>query len=259
MLFLPLYNNLFAQSLGPKLTAMGNNGVSVPDAWAMEINPAGISKVEKSTIALNYAKYLFSSEISSQGLVASTSFKNNAIGVHIFRYGFSAYNEIKAGFTYAKSFGEKLSFGINTNYHQIKILNYGQANTFSVDVGGLYQFNKQLVFGASYLNISSQKYNKQELVAEIPSVINIGLTYLPSDKIEVAGSVSKSLKQAIDVHIGFDYKLYNLISLRAGFSVKPFKQYAGIGLNYNKFKLDMATIYDNNLGYTPQIAMAYAF
>lgn len=59
--------------------------------------------------------------------------------------------------------------------------------------------------------------------------------------------------------MGIDYRIIDLLSLRGGLSAKPFKQYAGFGLNYKKLLLDMATTYDANLGYAPQIAVGYAF
>jgi hypothetical protein len=259
-LLLFFYNCLQAQSnLGPRLTAMGNNGVSSSDVWAMEINPAGISKLHETIIALNFTKYLFSDEITSQGIVAQTSFKNNYLGLHAYRSGFTAYSEIKSGFAYAKSFGDRLSIGLNLNLHQIKIANYGANSTFSVDVGTHYKINKQFTAGLSVLNLSKQKYSKADISAEIPSTLNFGLSYFPSDKIELVAGASKTINQSINANIGIDYKLFNLLSLRAGFSIKPFKQYGGIGLNYKKFNFDITTSYNNNLGYIPQIALAYAF
>lgn len=254
----PFY--LFAQNnLGPRLTAMGNNGVAVTDVWALQANPSGITSLVKPTVSLNFIKHLFSNEISTQGLVVVLPIKNNFVGASFQRYGLNDYNENKIGFTYANKFGEKLSIALNGNYHQLKIVNYGTSTGFSVDVGALYQFNKDFTFGAFVSNPSKQKFINSEVLIEIPTSFNIGASYLASDKILIATSVSKSPKQSVDVSLGIDYKILELLSLRGGLSVKPFKQYAGFGLNYKKILLDMATTYDANLGYAPQIAVGYAF
>ncbi|TCD04197.1 hypothetical protein EZ449_17980 [Pedobacter frigidisoli] len=254
----PFY--LFAQNnLGPRLTAMGNNGAAVTDVWALQANPSGITALERPTVSINYIKHLFSNEISTQALVAVIPFKNNFAGASFQRYGFTEYNESKIGFAYAKKFSDKLSIALNGNYHQLKIANYGSSTGFSIDVGALYQFSKEFTFGIFVSNPSKQKFSGKEVLAEIPTSFNIGASYLVSDKVLIATSVSKAINQSIDVSLGIDYKIIDLLSLRGGLSAKPFKQYAGFGLNYKKFLLDMATTYDANLGYAPQIAVGYAF
>ncbi|MFC3563501.1 PorV/PorQ family protein [Pedobacter jamesrossensis] len=254
----PFY--LFAQNkLGPRLTAMGNNGAAVTDIWTLQANPSGITASDKPTVALNYIKHLFSNEISTQGLVAVIPFKNNFVGASFQRYGFTEYNESKIGFAYAKKFGDKLSIALNGNYHQLKITNYGSSTGFSIDVGALYHFDTEFTLGAFVSNPSKQKFSSTIVSAEIPTSFNVGASYLASDKVLIATTVSKTLNQSIDVRLGIDYKMFDLLSLRGGLSAKPFKQYASFGLNYKNFLMDMATTYDANLGYAPQIAVGYAF
>lgn len=253
-------STLFAQNnLGPRLTAMGNNGSAVSDAWSLQANPSGITDLLKTTVSINYIKHFFSNEISTQAVVAVVPLKNNFVGVSFQRYGFSAFNENKIGFAYAKKFGDKLSTSININYHQIKITDYGATTGFSIDVGTLYHFNKQFTFGAFVSNPSKQKFSSNETAVKIPTSYNIGASYSASDKVLIATTVNKTLSEPIDVRLGIDYKIIDMLSLRGGLSAKPFKQYVGFGLNYKKFLLDMATTYDANLGYAPQIAVGYAF
>jgi len=255
----PFY--LFAQNnFGPRLTAMGNNGAAVTDVWALQANPSGITAVNRPTVSLNYIKHLFSNDISTQALVVVVPIKNNFIGAGFQRYGFAEYTESKIGFTYAKRFGNKLSIALNGNYHQLKIANYGSTAGFSVDVGALYHLGKQFTFGAFISNPSKQRFSSSsEIFIEIPTCFNIGAAYFPSDKVLIATSITKSLNQSIDVSVGIDYKIINVLSLRGGLSANPFKQYAGFGINFKKFLLDMATTYDANLGYAPQIAIGYVF
>ena len=260
LLILLSTSTLFAQNnLGARLTAMGNNGAAVADIWSLQGNPSGISSIKEITASANYAKHLFSNEVSTQGLVIAVPLKNNFVGISFQRYGFSAYNENKIGFAYAKKFGNQFSTAINLNYHQLKISNYGSSTGFSIDVGVLYQLNKQITLGSFVGNPSKQSFNTKEILATIPTSINIGASYLASDKVLIATTISKVLKETIDVRIGIDYKMVEFLSLRGGLSANPFKQYAGFGINYKKFLLDMATVYEANLGYAPQIGISYGF
>ncbi|WP_231459511.1 MULTISPECIES: hypothetical protein [unclassified Pedobacter] len=255
---IPFY--LSAQNnLGPRLTAIGNNGAAVNDVWSLQANIAAITHLKQPTASVNYIKNLFSDEVSTQGFVAVIPFKNNFIGASLQRYGFSEYFESKVGFAFAKKFGNKLSIGLNGNYHQLKISNYGASNGFSVDFGVIYHLTDLLTIGTFISNPSKQKYGSTLVMTEIPTTLNVGASYFASDKVLIATSVSKNLQESINVSLGIDYKIAALLSLRGGLSAKPFKQYAGFGLNYRKLLFDMATTYDTNLGYAPQIALGYAF
>lgn len=251
---------LFAQNnLGARLTAMGNNGVAVTDIWSIQGNPSGITSVKNISASVAYAQHLFSNEVSTQGLVLVVPFQNNFAGISFQRYGFSVYNENKIGFAYAKKFGDKFSTAVNINYHQLKIANYGSATGFSIDIGFLYQLNKQITLGSFVSNPSKQSFNTKEISAKIPTSFNLGAGYSVSDKVLIASTISKALQEPFDVRVGIDYKLIEFISLRGGLSANPFKQYAGFGINYKNFLLDMATAYEANLGYAPQIGISYAF
>ncbi|TCC90451.1 hypothetical protein EZ428_14345 [Pedobacter frigiditerrae] len=253
-------NFCFAQNnLGPKLTAMGMNSAAVKDLWSLEGNPSGITGIKSSTLAINYSKFLFDNELSKQAIAFATPFKNNYIGVSFQRYGITEYNEIKGGIALAKSFGDKLSIALKGNYHQIKISNYGATTGFSIDVGAMYDYNKILTFGVSINNPSIQKFNTKTVEVAIPTVIQVGGTYKASTKVLIATSICKDLDKPIDVGLGLEYKLIELVNLRVGLTAKPFKQYVGFGLNYKKLAIDIAVESDTYLGYIPQMALAYAF
>ena len=249
----------YAQNnLGPRLSAMADNGAAVGDIWCSQANPAGIAFIAQPAISLNYIRNLLSEEISSQGIVAVIPFGKNYLGTSFQRYGFSAYNESKVGFTYSKRFGENFSLALNGNYHQLKISNYGSSTGFSIDFGVFYRLNTSFSIGAFTNNPSGQKFNSDLIAAKIPTSFNIGTSYLATSQVLIATTVSKVSDQSIDFRLGLEYKLYNLLSLRGGISTKPFKQHVGFGLNYKKFAMDMATTFDTNLGYAPQIAIGYA-
>jgi hypothetical protein len=250
----------FAQiNFGPRLSAMGNNGAAVKDVWSLSSNGAGISGIETPTLAINYTKYFFANELSQQAATFVLPYKKNYAGISFQRYGISEYNEIKAGLALAKKFGDKLAISVKGNYHQLKITNYGTSGTFSIDVGAMYDFNEQFTFGLYVNNPSLQKYNSENLSTKIPTTINIGAAYKTTNKLVIATSVIKDIDAAIDVAVGIDYKFLDVLSFRGGITAKPFKQYVGIGLNYNKFMLDLALESNPQLGYSSQIALCYAF
>lgn len=263
LLFFVLFfiiNHTSAQyNQGARLTAMGKASAAVSDVWSLNANPAGITGQKLPVAALNYARYLFGDELTEQSFAFVLPFNNNFAGITLNRYGINEFNEIKAGFGLAKRFGDDLSIGIKANIHQIKITNYGNSTTFSVDAGVNYAVNHQIGLGLYVNNPSSQKYKTSNIATYIPTAAYFGATYTPSNKLLLAATVSKDMEKEFDVSVGIDYKFYELLSLRGGLSAKPFKQYFGIGLNYKKLMMDFATERHPQIGYTPQIGLSYAF
>lgn len=250
----------FAQAhFGARLTAMGNNSNAIKDVWNIQGNPAGIAGLDAITAALDYTKYLFASELSRQAFALSIPFNHHSIGLGFDRYGITEYSEIKANTAVVRQFGKQLAIGLKGNYHQLKISNYGAAVAFSVDVGLCYGISEKLVAGLYISNPAQQSYKNKAMSNSIATSVQLGASYVLSDKILIAANVSKVLKAPIDVAIGLDYKLLPLLSLRGGLTTKPFKQYAGFGLNYKRMMLDMAVESDPYLGYSPQITLGYVF
>lgn len=252
-------NGLAQAHLGARLAAMGNNGNAIEDVWSIQGNPAGISGIPKIVAAIDYTKYLFATELSRQAIAIAIPFQKNSIGIGLDRYGIAEYNEIRASLAMVKKFGRQLAIGLKGNYHQLKIDNYGATSAFSLDVGFLYRFNKQLLLGFYIDNPALQQYKSPAVKLIIPTSFHLGFSYLVSDKVLLASDLSKTLHLPIDVAIGIDYQLLALFSLRGGLTAKPFKQYAGFGLHYKKFMLDMAVASDPYLGYSPQITLGYVF
>ncbi len=251
---------VFAQyNQGARLTAIGNASAAVFDTWSVNANPAGITREKTATGALNYTKFLFGDELSEQSFAFIAPVKNDFFALNVNRYGISEFNEIKAGIAFAKQFGEELSIGVKANYHQVKITNYGNANTFSVDVGANYALNKEINLGLYVNNPSSQDYKSADVETYIPTAIHFGATYEPSNKVILATTITKDFDRKFDVGFGVDYKFYDFLSVRGGLTAKPFKQYFGIGVNYEQLKFDLATSSHPQIGFTPQIGLSYAF
>lgn len=249
----------FAQSnLGARLGAMGDNASAVKDVWNVNGNFAGISAIDRFTVAASYAKYLFDTELAEQAIVVAIPFQRSVFGIGFQRYGITEYNEIKATAGITRKFGDKLAIGINGNYHQLKISNYGATQSITFDVGIQYELNEEVLLGAYVVNPAKLNYQTNANL-QTPYSYQIGLGYKASSKLLLAASVKKENNLSADVSTGLEYQILEILFLRGGISLKPFKQYAGVGFSTSKLKIDVAFESYPNIGYIPQIALAYAF
>lgn len=251
--------NLIAQvNYGPRITAMGSAGVAVVDVWSVQKNQAGIAGLKRPELSVAYENRFGIKELSTKSAAFAIPIKNYTIGASFQSYGVDAYHEVKTGISLAKSFGPKLFVAVNLNFHQIKIDNYGNANSFSVEVGLQYMVLPKLWLGTHIANPNQSKYgeNTDQI---IPAHIQFGASYLFSDQLMITTELEKVLDAEADFKTGLEYKIVKFVALRGGISVNPFKQYAGFGINYEKINLDFAVGSHPVLGYSPQISVGYEF
>lgn len=245
--------------IGARLMAIGGHSAAVDDSWNFTGNFKNHKHSNTPKIAVGYTKYFYGNELSNQSLKFILPIKNYEAGLSIQRYGITEFNQLTAGASLAKNFGDRFSIGLRTNYHQLKIQNYGSAIGFSIDAGAMYHLDNQTTIGVNVNNPSKQTYQKSNASISIPSIVNFGIAYQASSKILIATNVSKEFNKKYDVGLGLDYRLLEVLSLRGGITMKPFKQYGGVGIEHKKFNLDVAIESDPYLGYSSQIGIAYAF
>ncbi len=248
-------NTLFAQiNYGTRLTAMGNNNAAVKDIWGVAGNPATIAQTPSPMIQLTHQEHFLTNEIRNQAIAVALPNKRLVFGLHLQRYGMSAFINSMVGLIISKQFGPNLAIGLRTNYHQLNISNYGSTLGISVDLGTTYQLTDELSFGFYINNPSKEVYTTKAIYTSLPTIAHFGIAYRTSDKLLIASTISKNI-----VATGIDYQLIKAFSIRSGLSLNPFTHYFGIGFNLLKFVVDLASVKHTNLGYSPQLTVGYAF
>ena len=250
----------FSQEInyGPRITALGNTGVALSDIWSLQANQAGLAGLKKPVASISYRNSFLNPELNTQSAVLAYPKGRNVIGLSLHNYGFSAYSEQKLGFTYAKMFGPALSAAINVNLHQVKIQQYGSAQTYSVEAGLQYKLNENLTLGTHISNPFANGYTN-EVDAVIPVSMEFGASYRFTDKLLLNTGVVNNLSSSFDIRGGLEYFVINSLAFRGGIAARPFRQFAGFGYQLYDFKFDAAASSHPVLGISPQLALSYEF
>ena len=243
---------------GPRITAMGNAGVSLQDIWSVQKNQAGISLINKPTASIAYENRFLIKEIATKSAVFALPVNKYVIGAAFQSYGVKAYSETRTSLSLARAFGPKLLTAITINYHQIQIINYGNSKAFSVEVGLQYQALKNLWLGAHISNPNSSRFH-ENTDQIIPAHIQFGGHYRFSEQLLISSEFEKILDSEADFKTGLEYKIIKAFALRGGVSMNPFKQYAGFGLELSDLLFDFGISSHPVLGYSPQISLGYEF
>ena len=257
-MFLFSFNVTAQVNPGARFTAMAGTGVSLGDVWSVQQNQAGMASIRKITVALAFEKPFAGYDLSTQSAVLVVPVNKNVFGLSIQRYGFATYNEQRTAFAYARSFGPRLYTALSFNYHHLNIANYGSAQAYTIEAGIQYHFRNGVTIAAHLANPNQNSF-ADYITAGMPARLQVGASYLSSEKVLLALAIEKTFQEPFDAKLGLEYQVIKLFALRGGISLEPFKQYAGFGLNYHKLKMDVAAASQPVLGYSPQIALSYEF
>ncbi len=243
--------------IGGRSAGMGYTGVTLSDPWSVQNNQAGLGYVNNISAGMYYESHFLVNELSSKSVAFILPTQSGVFGVNMNYFGYDKYNETKIGLAYGKSFGEKISAGIQFDYLNTHIGdNYGNKRNVTFEVGILSKLTKSLTIGAHVFNPISVKitdYNDER----IPAIFKLGLMYNFSDKVLVIAETEKNMNYKPVFKAGIEYHIIKEVYLRTGMSTNPTLNTFGIGVELKKLKIDFASSIHQTFGYSPQISILY--
>ncbi len=260
LFIVPLGSIVYPQyNPGAKQVALANSDAGqANDVFSLFNNPAGLSQMNWREIGLYYSPAPFGFSELANAFIAyhePLSFGSAAAGA--MTYGFELYREtrIAAGFSY--NYLNRFFAGVSLNYHTVSIKNYGNADCFYIDMGGLLYLTGHLRWGFSIHNINHASYGGYE--DQIPVILNSGASFDITDEFTLNAALEKDIRYNASLLMGIDYDLIKYFSLRTGFSNEPSRFTAGIGIHYQFINLDYAIFTHTDLGLTHQAGLVISF
>ena len=147
--------------------------------------------------------------------------------------------------------------GVTVNYYSLSIQNYGSASAIGLDVGLLIDIADNVTWGFAAMNVNAPRIGSAK--EKLPQVLSTGLVYCPIKGGTISASVIKDVHFPVELHIGVEYGVLDVIALRAGTTSDPSTLNAGIGIEYSLAKLDYAFTSHTELGITHQFSLSLNF
>lgn len=244
---------------GGRAAGMGNASVTLYDFWAISHNQAGLSRLEKMAAGVYFENRFLVEELSFGAGAFVLPTRSGVFGVSFTYFGFDLYNETKVGIAYGREFGERLSTGLQLNYHHTGIgEDYGNKGNITFELGVIYHILPQLSIGAHLFNPTRARIS--DFADErIPTIFKTGLAYEFSDRVMVILEAEKSVNLDPVLKAGIEYHITDPVYLRGGIGTNPMTNAFGFGLEQGNLNIDLATSYHHILGYSPQISFIYNF
>jgi len=244
---------------GAKSAAMANASVTNRDIWCAFNNQAGLAEIRNFTAGVIYENKFLLKELGTKAGVFAIPVNTGTFALSFSQFGFSLYNENKAGLAYAMALGKNFNAGIQIDYLLTQLAeNYGRKGLFTFELGLQAKLSEKMFMGAQIfnpLNIKLTDYVEER----IPSYIRFGITYIFSPALNVIAEAEKNINNKPIIKMGIEYEMIKNIYIRTGIANNPSVFSFGFGVNLKNLKIDFGTSRHNTLGYSPALSLLYSF
>ncbi|PWU04261.1 MAG: hypothetical protein C5B52_01775 [Bacteroidetes bacterium] len=219
-------------------------------------NPAAWSQIENFSIGFAGEKNYLLDQLGTYNVYGSLHTNQLSIAISGNYLGFHNYNQTAFGLAFAKMLFRKLRIGLKVNQNGIHVPAYGNASAVNFELGFLADLNQTL-------RISWYAYNPLETHWQggsgelIHAVYRMGLGYSVSNNLVAAFEFQKESFKALLVRTGINFRYSQKLTLGIAAELEPVSLSFGIGFQLGNLMLEVAVIYNQPLGYSPEILLSY--
>lgn len=256
LLFLLLHTGV-AQSLRQPVSAvyvgLGAYSLQHKDAFSFTNNQAALAQTKQLTAGIyGEQRFLLSATSLYTAAIAIPS-KTGNFGVSLKYAGFKNFNENQIGMAYARSLGSGVDIGVQFNYYGYRVPSYSNANAVTVEMGAMIHLTEQLNAGIHVYNPIGGRLGKTG--EKLSAVYKIGLGYDASEKFFVSAEIVKEEDFPVNINAGMQYQFMQQFFARAGIASATSLGYAGVGVGWKNFRLDISGSYHPQLGWSPGLML----
>lgn len=226
-------------------------------AWSLFANPAGLANVGYREFGFFTTQPYGLLELRTISGVYAEPFSFGVLGLGIQQFGFSLYKETTVSGSFSHEISNSFSLGYTLNIHHAKIKNYGNATSFSIDAGFIYQPEEWLKLGTSVFNMSQSTIGKSGEM--IPSVVRAGASARIIQELNFTAELYKQSGEETDLRFGLDFSLHENVSIYTGFSTTPDLTAAGLTMQFSGYQFDYSISNHPVLGISNGISVGFSF
>jgi opacity protein-like surface antigen len=261
-LFIISLKQLPAQSLRYSVAqpyiSLSAYSVQQNEALSFTGNQAALATTKHTGIGVFGERRFMLKETSVYTLGAAVPTRLGNFGIQINYAGFKNFRENKIGLAYARKLGKLIDVGVQFNYYGYSIPTYGKASAINFEIGALFHLTDKLNAGIHVYNPVGGKLGKNSK-EKLAAAYKVGLGYDASDKFFICSEIIKEEDKALNVIAGLQYQFAKQFFAKAGFRSESGSMYAGAGIGWKNLRLDIASSYHPQLGFSPGILLIMHF
>lgn len=244
------------QPLLASYPGLGAYSKNAADAFSFTVNPAALANLKQGGAGVYSERRFLLNAFNQYTAVAGLQTNSGAFGLQADYFGFANYTETQLGLGYARSLGSKIDVGAKFNYYSLRIPAYTSASAIHFEAGAVMHVSEKLHAGFSVFNPVGGELNKATN-EKIASVFRGGLGYEVSDRFFISAEIIKEENKNTGVNAVFQYEPVKQLLIRAGINTVNSQPFAGVGVRFGSFRVDVATAYHPQLGISPAVMILF--
>ncbi len=240
---------------GGRSAGMGYTSILLDDAWGIFNNPGSLHTTTP-TFAGSYSLRYFQAAINDVRIGYAMPLGNWQTGAGVAYFGDELFNHIKV----SALAGQQVGFarlGLRGNYEQFYIKDYGYRQAFTLDIGGLFTLSPQVMLAMVFHNLTRAGISPASEL-RLRSFLQAGFSWQPTSHFRLDMQLDKDLELPVQFRASLEYGVSKAITLRTGISPTASEGSLGVGFSGRGFRLDLAGLYSQRLGYSGVISLLLA-
>lgn len=246
---------------GARSSGLGESSVTFVDAFSFHHNPGALGFLSEGTVGFSYQSRYLLKELQSQGFAVAQPLKKGVVSVGGQFYGYEQFRTNRIGGGYSMKLSDNIAAGVQLNYMSLRLdPAYGVRHTLSGEFGLLGKINDDISIGFSVINLGRAKLaNFQD--DRFSTLIRLGASYQIVEDLLITAEISQEVAFKSRVRGGLEYnpEAVSMLFVRCGVQSNPMELAFGFGLDFDPVKLDLATQYNQLLGWTPSAGLIVDF
>lgn len=246
---------------GARSAGLGGSSVTLVDAFSYHHNPGALAFLESGTVGLSYESRYLLKELQSQSFAVAQPLKKGVISIGGQFYGYEQFRTNRVGAGYSMKLGDNIAAGVQMNYLSLRLdPAYGVKHTLSGEVGLLGKINEDIAIGFSVVNLGRARLSEYQ-DDRFSTLIRLGASYKLVKDLLITAEIAQEVAFRARVKGGLEYNpaAVEMLYIRCGVRSNPMELAFGFGLDFDRVKLDLATQYNQLLGWTPSAGLIVDF
>jgi len=238
----------------------GNASVAYKNYWLPFQNPAALAGAEKIGFQLLYENRYITKELANKAMNVWFSTKYLNIGASFSHFGYSEYNEMIVGITFARQFG-RFRLGVEVDYYTVFLSQSKRyRGTVTAQVGTQITVTDNFSLAFNAFNPTFSKVKSELVENRLPVIFSIGSLYRIKNTVDWLVQLDKEISSPLRWATGFEYAPVKEFIIRIGaYGYKNFIPTFGAGIRFGGFKFDVNADYNSVLGFSMIGCLGYKF
>ena len=251
-----------AQSLRKPVAAsyigLGAYSTGQVDVFSVASNQAALAQIKNPSMGVYGERRFLMTPVNMYTMLFALPTKQGNFAFQADYLGYKNYNESQLGIAYARNVGSKLDLGIKFNYYSFKIPGYEGASAVNFEISAIAHLTDKLNAGIHFYNPVGGTLSKTDN-EKLSSIYKFGIGYEASDQFLISAEVVKQEDWPVNVNAGVQYNFEKQFFARFGIATEAESPYAGAGVSWSNFRVDISASYHPQLGISPGLMLIMNF